>query len=358
MALVDPLTRISPHFILADLLGNHSVYAKGLPNGLDEDDPHFTTKWRNLTALCQRILEPMLENFGPMSISYGYISPEMSRRIVKYQDPDKPSHHRADLGAAADVCVHRWVEGCQGEDVTANSPAALAGLMMKDDAQDFPLSRLITYSESPYLCVAASADEIRRYAPRLAIYENRYTGEHGVKPDFRRYNTPTQRGAFHREMQDPDALAEHGWRGRGYPSYHGGGAQQYHHRRVSKYTMVSDWLFNVHTIANGARNNPKLTQEAVLDAFAAAGIVYDYLLDEGDLNRLSIVQGYTERRWMQPVIDFDVVLPEPVDPEIFDLAVRNNLPFALDLEYERESGATLVHVILEVNDVLDNAPLG
>lgn len=359
MALLDPLTRLSPHFILADFLGNHSVYAKGMANGLDEDDPHFTLKWRNGKALCEKILEPLVENFGPVSISYGYISPAMSQRIVTYQDPTKPSHHRWDLGAAADVCVHNWVEGCEGADVTANSPAALAGMMIADDGVTYPLSRLITYSESPFICVACSAEEVRRFDPRMAIYENRYTGRPKVKPQFLRYNAPRVRAQFSREMQGPDApdaLAPHGWRGAGYPTHHGGGMQQYHHRRVSKYTMVSDWLFNLQTIANGGRNNPKLNDPRILDAFAAAGIVHDYLLDTSEAGHLSIVDGYVESAWVKPSISFNVVIPAGVDIEVFDLAVRNELPFALDLEYYEQSGSVLLQVSLEVDDVLNNAP--
>lgn len=371
MALLSPLTRLSPHFLLADFLGNHSVYSKGLANGLDADDPYFAKKWQNATALCEHILEPLIEAHGPLSISYGYISPEMSRRLVTYQDPDKPSHHRFDLGAAADVCVHDWVEGCDGADVTANSPAALAALMVNQSlkGEGYPLSRLITYSESPYLCLAASAEEVRRFTPRMAIYENRYTGQPKVKPKFLSYSNPRAQQAWIEEM-NRDALAAHGWRGAGYPTHHGGGHQQYHHRRVSKYTMVSDWLFDLQTISTGARNIPRLTDDAVLDAFAAAGLVYDHLLDAGGIKRLNIVRGYRStspgRRlrqpprtdWTRPTIGFTAALPTGVDLEIFDLAVRAELPFDVDLEYTCEEGdVVLLNTVFEVEDVLCNATI-
>ncbi len=364
MAYLDPLTRMSKHFILADFLGNHSVYAKGMSNGLDDDDPNFTMKYRNGKALCERVLEPLVRDFGPVSISYGYIDPEMSRRIVTYQDPNKPSHHRWDLGAAADVCVHNWVEGCDGEDVTANSPAALAGLMLADDGATYPLSRLITYSESPFICMAVSADEVRRFDPRLAIYENRYTGRPKVKPTFLRYNAARARGQFARDIADPDALAAHGWRGAGYPTHHGGGVQQYHHRRVSKYTMVSDWLFDLQTIANGQRNNPKLNDPRILDAFAAAGIVYDEVVSNLRLGRMSIVMGHYGGRaepgcigdWSNPRIGFSAVMPAGFQDYDKLLELKNTAPFEFSFDVEMVDNTLITLFEFEVDDVLDNAP--
>lgn len=369
MELIDPLTYLSPHFLLADFLGNHSVYSKGMANGLDLDDPQWRLKWRNARALCEHILEPMLANFGPLSISYGYINPAMSQRLVKYQDPDKPSHHRWDLGAAADVCVHRWVEGCNGADVTANSPAALASLLVHDGGISYPFSRLITYSESPYICVAASAEECRRCLPRMAIYENRYTGRPKVKPQFLRYNTGTLQQQWAREMMLPDALAAHGWRGQGWPSHHGGGAQQYHHRRVSKYTMVSDWLFDLQTIATGLRNNPKLTDPKILDAFAAAGIVYDDLVDHLKLGRMPIVRGHSSRYrpgttedsgdWTNERIGFTVRMPEDFTGYTDLQVLLHSLPYGLEVEHmvHGADNVALIEFLFEVNDVLDHATL-
>lgn len=365
MALVDPLTRLSRHFILGDFLGNQSVYTKGIANGLDEDDPYLREKLRNGTVLAERILEPMLAEYGPISISYGFITPELSRRIVTYQDPDKPSHHRWDLGAAADVCVHRWVEGCGREDVTANSPAALAAMLVKSDGVDYPLSRLITYSESPFLCLAASAREVERYAPRMAVYENRYTGRPKVKPRFLSYGTPGARSRFVQELSaDPDALAEHGWRGAGYPTHHGGGYQQLHHQRVSKYTMVSDWLHNLQMIANGTRNVPRLSDEATLDGFAAAGIVYDLLVDLTGRDHFSIIEGYAApgvpsdnplSDWRQDEISFTVVPPRDFDHHLLD-----SVAMAAGCDYEVEdynAEVCAIRFTLEVGHVLEHAPI-
>lgn len=313
--------RISKHFMLSDFLGNHSVYTRGYANNFPMDDQ---TRLENLQALCDEGLEPILEAFGPMSIGYGYVSPELSNKIVKYQDPAKPSHHRFDLGAASDICVHRWVADefntildLYAPGTALGSPIALAHAL---DYLEIPYSRLITYSESPYICLAIAASELVADSPRKAFYENRYMGVPKAKPDYRTYATPQAKARAFRALQDQGL--EHAWRGKGYPTYHGGGFRQLQHQRVSKYSMVSDWLFDLKSISKGAKNVPAMNLDSVQDAFAAAGIVYDWLLDELKIARMSIVQGYvshvnpystTENDWRQPEIVFKAAPPAGLD---------------------------------------------
>lgn len=290
---VDPLLRVSPHFILADFLGCQSVYAKGLANMM-ADDEKADLKLDNLAALCNEALEPIVGAYGSLSVSYGYISPEVSRAIVKYQDPDKPSHHRFDLGAAADICVHSWVlgEAAAMDDLylpetARGAPIALAHGI---DIAGIPYSRLITYSESPYLCLAVAAEEVRRGSPRKAFYENRYQGHKGTKPEYTILSTQDARNKHFERLQERGLPFS--WRGHGHPTYHGGGYRQLHHIRVSRYTMVSDWLLDLQSIAAGAKNIPDLGNEAVQDSFAAAGMVYDLMLGYFNQPHISIVGGY------------------------------------------------------------------
>lgn len=324
--MTDPRTfRLSQNFVLSDFLGNHSVYSKGFANPFDFSDDSASLKLDNVRCLCQEALEPLLQEYGPMTVSYGYISPELSRRIVKYQDPNIPSHHRFDLGAAADICVHEWV---RGEFVTIEdlvlpesaigSPIALAHLI---DYVDIPYSRLITYSESPYVCVAVSAAEYVRDKPRKAFYENRYEGKPKVKPGYLQYATYQAKVRALERLQNEGL--EHDWQGAGHPTYHGGGFRQYQHMRVSRYTMVSDWLFDLQSISNGAKNVPALNLDSVQDALAAAGLVYDWMIDTLEVKRLSIVGGYVsptnpyfnpENDWRGLVISFSVNPPEGYDP--------------------------------------------
>lgn len=319
--MVDPRDDfLSDHFRLSDFLGNHSVYAKGMANSV----PRLSELQRdNAVALCTEALEPLLERFGPVSIAYGLISPDFSRKIVKYQDPDKPSHHRWDLGAAADVISHKWVQGLPVEytegqalqnENEATSPILLAHAI--DSELSLPYSRLITYSESPYLCVAISAAEVSGGRVRRAFYENRYEGTPRAKPKYLQYATNAAKvSAFNALIAQG---LPHQWEGGGFPSYHGGGKQQYQHMRVSKYTTVLDWLFNLKSISSGHKNIPALVSDAVQDSFAAAGLIYDYLVDRTTIPRFSILSGYVCRShpdfspevdWRNPAVSFELAGP-------------------------------------------------
>jgi hypothetical protein len=152
----------------------------------------------------------------------------------------------------------------------------------------------------------------------------------------------------------------HGWEGDGHPTYHGGGFQQYQHRRVSAYTMVSDWLFDLKSISEGHKNVPALNLDSVQDSFAAAGIVYDELLDLLDIPRASIIQGYVSHLnpsyspandWRGKHIQFTVMLPDGCAPHHSKLAEH---AYGDGIEFGWDNGALVVS--LEVGYVLDMAP--
>lgn len=311
--------RLSEHFLLSDFMGNHSVYSRGFPNnfpGMDEKGHYLRVA--NGTALCEEALEPMLKEYGPMSISYGFIDPRLSREIVTYMDPDKPSHHRWDLGAAADVCVHGRVNSDPDDDTAATSPIMLA----HDIAAKAMYSRMITYSESPYICVAVSAREVENGTPRLAFYENRYEGKARAKPAYRSYSSENARLNALARLR-VEGLPQ-GWRGAGYPTYHGGGRRQFQHFRTSKYTMMSDWLFDLQSISNGAINMPNLRDSNTLEMFYAVGDAYDSLLDLTGAARMSIIAGYVSpsnpyfdpsNDWRDGIARFSVIPPESMTAE-------------------------------------------
>lgn len=312
MGLLNPTTtRLSPHFLLSDMIGCATVYRTGFPNRFNKVAGH-DPRLANGKALCEEALEPILALVGPVSISYGFICPDLSKEIVTYQDPLKPSHHLWNLGAAVDICPHDWVQGLVPgvNDTCAPIEFALRHL------QELPLSRLITYSESPYICVAVSDEEVRSGKPRMAWYENRYEGKKGVKPDYRKYASAAQRENALKRLE-ADGF-DHPWEGKGHPTYHGGGTRQLHHIRTSRYTMLTDWLYDEEWVTDGVKNIPDIGNPLVWEAFQMAGEVYDKLIELTGLPRFSIVSGYTSPKssgwiadhdWRGEKIQFEVVPP-------------------------------------------------
>lgn len=288
---------------------------------LDPLDPELPLKIANARALCVRMLEPIIEEFGALSISYGYIAPATSHRLVKYQSSSKPSHHMWNLGAAADVCLHDWVNVLPDDDTAETSPIHLAHRI---DALRLPYSRLITYSESPYLCLAVSAAEVKEGKPRNAFYENRYVGV--KQPQYKSISTPAARARAFADLCENDL--PNGWRGAGYPTYHGGGRRQMHHIRVGQKCMLSDFMFDLQSIANGNKNIPNMMMPQIWDAFCAAGDAYDALLQITGCKRMSIVAGFVsasspyfdrEKDWRKGYAYFTVVPPEQDDDSFVQL---------------------------------------
>lgn len=296
---VDPTkVRLSEHFLLSDFMGCHSVYARGYPNVFEDPEG---TKLEEGKYLCDTLLEPLLAKFGPFSIGYGYVSPELSRQIVKYQDPNKPSYHRWDKGAAADICMHAWVK--------KHAPVYLA----HEIDEEFSYSRMITYSESPYVCVATQIGEKGR--GRRAFYENQYEGKPSKKPKYVQYSA----NEAVRERQRQEHSLSCGWAGAGYPTYHGGGVLQWHHKRASRYTMISDFLYNPMACSKGVSNIPD--RRISREIFEQAGECYDEILKSLSIPRMSIVRGFESHRinkqeslsWRE-FFCMDIVPPEYVTP--------------------------------------------
>ncbi len=322
MGLLTPTkTRLSPHFLLSDVMGCSSIYARGLPNVFDKQ-PGIDVRLVNLRALCENALEPILATVGPVSVTYGFISPEVSRELVTYQDWRKPSHHRADLGAAVDIIPHQFVLQSSAKDSTNTTGAPI--MFALEHLSDLPLSRLITYSESPCICVAVSADEVETGTVRGAWYENRYQGQSGQKPRYLKYPSAIARERALAHLCE--CGLDHPWVGKGYPTYHGGGRKQLHHIRASRTTMVTDFLYDEEFMRLGVRNQPSMDNPLVKQAFEIAGKAYDYLLWATGLPRLSIVSGYTShlsrggiegRDWRGDDISFEIVPPSYLTAEQF-----------------------------------------
>lgn len=277
MAIANPTeVRMSEHFMLSDLMGCNSVYAKGLRNVFDRAEKG---KLREGRTLAENLLEPLVQRTR-LSVTYGFISPELSRHIVKYQNPDLPSYHRWDAGAACDVVMHQYIH--------AGLPPIYGAFWVDDN---LPASRTITYSESPCICVATKAEEIVSGNHRHALYENRYMGER--KPLY----VPYSKNARTRIEQQAALRLEHDWRGGGFPSYHGGGTRQAQHIRTSKYTLLSDFLMSTQAMTEGHANMPANLSQRGLSRFRRAGRVVDGLLEATGARRFSIVQAFQSEEW-------------------------------------------------------------
>lgn len=293
MPILDPTrVRLSDTVLLSDMMGCDSVYRYGYANNIRESEK---TKLKQGMKIAERIDE-LQYRFGACSIAYGFLSDSLSKKIVKYQDPSKPSYHRWELGGASDICFHN---------ITRDNIMPPVTLAHAIDEQYPDYSRMITYSESPWICLSTNINEKKQH--RRAFYENRYAGEHGSKPKWvTKPSNPADRLKHGKNLK-----LEHDWRGAGYPSYHGGGRRQYHHRRLSKYTFLSDLLYYKHYVGKGTPNQPKKSDKGRLER---AGLLVDTAVEEVHGKRVSIVQGYNHQKWGD-TFEIQIVLPVGSDYE-------------------------------------------
>ena len=89
--------RMNEHFVLSDFLYSDSIIRRGFKNQIDTAPIH-RLHGNELATLLGHIAD----EHGHLSITYGYISHDVSMKTVKWRDPANPSYHRWDMGAAAD----------------------------------------------------------------------------------------------------------------------------------------------------------------------------------------------------------------------------------------------------------------
>lgn len=234
---INPLfTRMGDNFVLADFMYNDSVIRKG--------DANYMPDFRKNVRLSAHIYamsafaNTLVDNFGLCSISYGFISPEQSERRVKWKDPTAPSYHRWDDGCAADFIFHGYA---RNPNDWFSSTVYLSTLIM----EKMDVSRMITYSESPYICLSTGTSPTK--AKRNAIYWNVYEGKERTKPAY--YSLSKNDIEKIKNGMNCDKLIvakalirKHASKGESYPTYHGGGVKQVQHIRLGSYLMLSDIL--------------------------------------------------------------------------------------------------------------------
>lgn len=135
--------RVGKYFMLSDFLYSETAIQKGIPNCPDLEGREVQA----IRKLCEHILDLVVEALGPLSITYGYVSPELQQ--ATYGTMNFPLHNGvpvkgrgAQLAAAADILVHAY----------ADNPRFVLNWMRDRCTYD----RLILYPGSSIICTAWS----------------------------------------------------------------------------------------------------------------------------------------------------------------------------------------------------------
>lgn len=94
--------RVGKHFMLSDFLYSETAMLRGIPN---PPPPETGPEIDGMRGLCQAILDPVVERFGPVSLTYAYVSPQLAQNL-RMGGPLHSYRLKGKVGGAADVVIH------------------------------------------------------------------------------------------------------------------------------------------------------------------------------------------------------------------------------------------------------------
>lgn len=153
--------RVGEFFLLSDFLYSHEAVRDGIPNlplAFDGDEV------AGMRGLCQHILDPVVKQFGALSITYAYCSENYwwEKYGDRYVGNDLHSYrlNRGGVGGAADILVHSQKDNpCQ------------VIYWIRDNCE---FDRLILYkAPRPIICVAWTSVNPRYHAKEWRVVEGK-----------------------------------------------------------------------------------------------------------------------------------------------------------------------------------------
>jgi len=96
---------LSPNFTLLELTKSQTAERKGIPN--QPTDEHIEA----MTELCHKILQPVRDEFGPVTVTSGYRSPELCLAIGSSIDSQHAKGQAADFEVfgTSNMEVAEWI---------------------------------------------------------------------------------------------------------------------------------------------------------------------------------------------------------------------------------------------------------
>lgn len=156
--------QVGEYFLLSDFLFSDTALKHGLPNWLEINSKFGKEVIDCMGQLCEKLLDPLCEEFGRISITRGYLGQDVYKFLYR-NDPNWPkgalAHGFQDVGGA-DVVVHSW---------TAEA-LQLAFYIQQSPKYTFDFIRI--YPMSPVLCVGVGRFKNRR---TIQEWQNNFAGQ-------------------------------------------------------------------------------------------------------------------------------------------------------------------------------------
>lgn len=298
--------RFSKHFILLDFLYDRDVYTFRQPFTIDDiwNGEHEQAA----LTLCNELLEPCIEAYGPCSIAGGFWPSIVQTPGGHYHTT--PHFWDKRHGAAADCVWHDWVN----ED---KLPIHMVFDLEKRQIAKF--DRMISYAGSEFVCMGTKGGDRQR----AAVHENRRLG-----PSRHQYKSYSPRQRYMAYDSGKELVPVHEWRrGVGEGVHSTGKRTRAHHVRTGQYFTLLDFAHNARALADGVGTVPSVSDTASINACRMFSEVLDPLVAE--VGRVSIVRGIEprnygdddEHHWASQVdsgglMDLWFLLPQGTDEDV------------------------------------------
>jgi hypothetical protein len=301
--------RLSKHFVLLDFMADHDLYTYGRP--LDRDTIVKPEHIANATRLCQSLLEPMMELYGPISVAGGFW-PGIVRTTHGHHQ-QSPHKWLDATGAAADVVFHDWV----------NAERAPIDLLFDLDKTDITYDRAIQYAGSEFVCL-----NVRGKNNRAALYENRWDStSDAFKGKYINHGSTPKDRKSRAGMKRP--ITENWRRIEGGKVPHTRGRLRAHHIRTGQYFVLLDFCRSSAAISKGMSSVPPIDRVKPQIRYAR---MFSEVLDPcvKKFGRVTVLRGLEPKglfsddnapmhRWLSSLADglarCVVLLPQGVDSE-------------------------------------------
>lgn len=155
--IVDLDAPCGRHLKYRDLIECGNTWRDHVSAGTPIDNlPREAASLAALRALCEAVLDPLIDHFGPVTLTYGFASSRLTRKIGRRIAPKLDQHAACEIGRTGGLVCPR-----QGAAVDLVVPGQPAMEVARWIAHEAPFDRLYLFDEEGPLHVSHGPEQSR-----------------------------------------------------------------------------------------------------------------------------------------------------------------------------------------------------
>ncbi len=146
----------SRHLRFRDLIACGETYERLAAGGVVDNLPVEAATWDAIARLAQAILDPVIDRFGPITLTYGFASPALARLVPGRIAPALDQHAGHERTRTAAYICPRLGQAC--DLIVPGTSSRVVGRFI---AAETPFDRLYLYADDRPLHVSAGPENRR-----------------------------------------------------------------------------------------------------------------------------------------------------------------------------------------------------